>query len=197
MYYTIEYKDLDEQESTWQPVEERLLIPKVFALPELAEAVARTLALRSPSNAAFRVVDDARNVIVETQVNHYLRVSRPQSSIPLVLEAIPPHFIAPILSTVLLDADERASVFLLRSAREATDLQSTLTKLTLCLIDWLALDEDGCTCDGPSGLCLTCSSHQAVMRARSWLQQLVPDQVSDDREKQTPYDHTTEKEREE
>ena len=172
--YTIEGKDLQQQGVTWYPIEGNI------AIPQLADVVARTLALQSRGRAAFRVRDNTGNVIVEVQVKEYLQVSKPQSSVPLLLEEIPPHFSPPIL--VLSNGEERARVFptARRSEQKTRDLVSTLTLLASCLIDWLELDE-GCTCDAssPQNLCLTCSSHQAVMQANRWLQQLAPDQVSD------------------
>ena len=120
--YDVERKDLGQPEAVWQGIEMSWETPNRCDLLERAECVARTLALRSDGNVAFRVTDATGQVQLIVQVKKYLRVEYPHSSIPSVLEEVPPHFTVPMLHRVLSDEKVRASVFLHEHRKDAGNL---------------------------------------------------------------------------
>ena len=109
--YHIQRQDRTQPGLPWEPIESGWECDNHFTEVSLADAAARTLALRHDGAIAFRVVGASGQVMMTIVVEKCLRVASYSSSLKGVSEHIPPGFDVPMLSDVLADDTKRARVF--------------------------------------------------------------------------------------
>ncbi len=119
--YHLQRQDRTRPEAPWEPIESGWECDNQFSDEALAQAAARTIALRHDGTAAVRVVSDAGEVLAVVIIEKHLRIATYSSSLRGVSERIPPDFDVPMLSDVLADDTVRARVFFrIRKRRKLT-----------------------------------------------------------------------------